>query len=384
MSSALQPREIGTLIAVLIKAKNLPNRRTLGKQDPYCTVRIGQNAQSTNVDKRGGQRPMWNHEVRFVVSETDETMKLTVLDDNDSRPELIGDTVVDLKPVLHTTHKKEHDKWHEIQHRSKYAGEIYIEMTFYPNKEHVHTIRAKRAEHKRLSSPKVSIDNFGGVRPLPATPGRLGEGIPSLGSSPLQPAQAASRSSSTSSSPASTPRGYFNSQQPFDRRHSTLSASQQHSLPLMPARSNSQGQLSSTAYSKTRRVSGGSENNRPASRPVSAYSYDSTVLSGVPDEWRSNVDPPMKAYERSYDEETYFGDRYSRGDRDSPSQSDADFLAEQLEKLRYSSQPMSPRHQTPEYEHDRYIESPQSPGRPLSHRRTTGGRRPLPMPPGVG
>ncbi|KAK9466333.1 C2 domain-containing protein [Lipomyces arxii] len=132
MSLLTAPSEIGTLILYVIK-KNLPNRRTLGKQDPYCLLRIGQNAQSSNIDKRGGQRPVWNHEVRFQLSESDDKVKVTILDDNDTKPELIGDGYITLDPVLNSSTKIEYDQWHEIQYRSKYAGEVLIQMTFYPN-----------------------------------------------------------------------------------------------------------------------------------------------------------------------------------------------------------------------------------------------------------
>lgn len=51
--------EIGTLVAIIDRARNLPNRRSMGKQDPYCAARLGKQARKTNVDKRGGQTPKW-------------------------------------------------------------------------------------------------------------------------------------------------------------------------------------------------------------------------------------------------------------------------------------------------------------------------------------
>lgn len=50
---------IGTLVAIMDRAKNLPNRRSMGKQDPYCAARLGKEAKKTNTDKRGGQTPKW-------------------------------------------------------------------------------------------------------------------------------------------------------------------------------------------------------------------------------------------------------------------------------------------------------------------------------------
>ena len=51
--------EIGTLVVVVDRAKNLPNRKAMGKQDPYCAARLGKEAKKTETDKRGGQTPRW-------------------------------------------------------------------------------------------------------------------------------------------------------------------------------------------------------------------------------------------------------------------------------------------------------------------------------------
>ena len=50
---------IGTLVVIMDRARNLPNKRTMGKQDPYCAARLGKEAQKTKTDKRGGQTPRW-------------------------------------------------------------------------------------------------------------------------------------------------------------------------------------------------------------------------------------------------------------------------------------------------------------------------------------
>lgn len=50
---------IGTLNVIVERAKNLPNRKTIGKQDPYCAARLGKEAKKTTTDIRGGQTPRW-------------------------------------------------------------------------------------------------------------------------------------------------------------------------------------------------------------------------------------------------------------------------------------------------------------------------------------
>lgn len=59
---------IGTLVAIFDRAKNLPNRRSMGKQDPYCAARLGKEAKKTNTDRRGGQTPRWY--VKYLYSYT--------------------------------------------------------------------------------------------------------------------------------------------------------------------------------------------------------------------------------------------------------------------------------------------------------------------------
>ncbi len=51
--------EIGTLVLIIDRAKNLPNRKTIGKQDPYCAARLAKEAKKTTTDIRGGQTPKW-------------------------------------------------------------------------------------------------------------------------------------------------------------------------------------------------------------------------------------------------------------------------------------------------------------------------------------
>lgn len=50
---------IGTLVCIVDRAKNLPNRKTIGKQNPYCAARLGKEAKKTETDLRGGQTPKW-------------------------------------------------------------------------------------------------------------------------------------------------------------------------------------------------------------------------------------------------------------------------------------------------------------------------------------
>ena len=111
--------------------KNLPNKRNIGKQDPYCIVTLNEEKQRTKVDKRGGQHPEWDQELRFTLFEEIEDgfgvpadgngsppplppkdskgppniaggmfMKIACFADDARDPTLIGETSVDLTEAL--------------------------------------------------------------------------------------------------------------------------------------------------------------------------------------------------------------------------------------------------------------------------------------------
>ena len=60
---------LGTLIVIVIKARNLPNKVRLGKQNPYATLSYGITKKKTSAIERGGQAPEWDQEFRFEISE---------------------------------------------------------------------------------------------------------------------------------------------------------------------------------------------------------------------------------------------------------------------------------------------------------------------------
>ncbi|EIM88209.1 uncharacterized protein STEHIDRAFT_146275 [Stereum hirsutum FP-91666 SS1] len=171
-----ESREIGTLIAVILKARNLPNKRHIGKQAPYCTVVHNGETRRTKAIKRGGQHPEWDEEIRFNIYEDDEdevaraaiavgleppapppkngkgpkkikggkNLALACYADDPREPELIGEALVDLTEVLT---KGETDEWFTLLHKDKYCGEVYLELTFWSN-ERPPEKKAATKQHK--------------------------------------------------------------------------------------------------------------------------------------------------------------------------------------------------------------------------------------------
>ncbi|PGH12609.1 hypothetical protein AJ80_06668 [Polytolypa hystricis UAMH7299] len=169
--------EIGTLVAIFDRAKNLPNRKTMGKQNPYCAARLAKEAKKTDTDMRGGQTPKWDQELRFTVHQSPDyyQLKVSVFND-DKKTDLIGETWVDLRGVI-VAGGGQSDQWHGLQCKGKYAGDIRIELTYYDARPKDEAVIERRKEEKAeakadaartLSGPRQA--KAPKRRPLPADP----------------------------------------------------------------------------------------------------------------------------------------------------------------------------------------------------------------------
>ncbi|KAK5660061.1 hypothetical protein OQA88_13530 [Cercophora sp. LCS_1] len=172
--------QIGTLVVVVDRGKNLPNRKTIGKQDPYCAARLGKEAKKTNTDIRGGQTPKWDQELRFTVHDSPDyfQLKVSVFND-DKKTELIGESWIDLRDII-IPGGGQSDQWHQLACKGKYAGEVRIEITFYdsrpkPEKPAVKAKPPVSAEPEAVSVAPSSTTATGPRsmpkrRPLPSDP----------------------------------------------------------------------------------------------------------------------------------------------------------------------------------------------------------------------
>ncbi|KAL7422359.1 hypothetical protein Q5752_003005 [Cryptotrichosporon argae] len=198
-------KTLGTLIVVVGKARNLPNKSRFGKQDPFCTVVVGEDKQKTKPIKRGGQHPEWDEELRFTILEDiddmlvrsesasevgslsssvskasladpaaaapgvvtpasmakasrrgpngqkgGKSMRVACYADDVKEPEFIGECVVPIDEVLK---KGEVDEWYDLQCKEKYSGEVYLELTFYSN----------AAPPVKRNVPRPAVIHYGGA-----------------------------------------------------------------------------------------------------------------------------------------------------------------------------------------------------------------------------
>ncbi|KAH8915540.1 hypothetical protein BT69DRAFT_1229849, partial [Atractiella rhizophila] len=131
----MAPKMLGTIVVIPIKARNLPNKQKIGKQDPYCQLSYGSISKKTKVDKRGGQHPVWDEEFRgeeLRKERNNRLLKIACYADDTRDPDLIGEGTLDIGPTLK---KGEFDDWVPIKNKGKPCGEVYMEMTFYSNAE---------------------------------------------------------------------------------------------------------------------------------------------------------------------------------------------------------------------------------------------------------
>ncbi|KAI1778269.1 hypothetical protein F4818DRAFT_447672 [Hypoxylon cercidicola] len=164
--------EIGTLVLIIDRAKNLPNRKTIGKQDPYCAARLAKEAKKTTTDIRGGQTPKWDQELRFLVHDSPDyyQLKLSVFND-DRKTELIGETWIDLRDIV-IRGGGQSDQWHNLNCKGKYAGEVRIEITYYDSRPKLEkpasmpNAAASGTDTEAAGSQKPAVKR----RPLPSDP----------------------------------------------------------------------------------------------------------------------------------------------------------------------------------------------------------------------
>uniref|UniRef100_V5E9E7 C2 domain-containing protein n=1 Tax=Kalmanozyma brasiliensis (strain GHG001) TaxID=1365824 RepID=V5E9E7_KALBG len=185
MPTSAEPVHKGTLVCVVLKARNLPNKKSIGKQDPYTVLTMGHESQKTKPDKRGGQHPSWDEQLHFEVYEDMEdalvkdaangsgsaskatsasalktkggkkVLKVACYADDSKEPEFIGEGIVDLTDTLKTG---EYDEWVTIKAKDRYAGEVYLELTFY-------SAAAPPKKRRPSTQPAVlsATDSYGGA-----------------------------------------------------------------------------------------------------------------------------------------------------------------------------------------------------------------------------
>ncbi|KAK7034632.1 hypothetical protein VNI00_012274 [Paramarasmius palmivorus] len=125
-------REIGTVVAVVLRARHLPDKHVCSKQNVYTRITFSGDTQKTSIDVRGGQHPEWDEELRFAVYDNPEkenrVMHISIWEDKRGPDLLVGEGTMDVRTALQ---RGEFDEWIPLSREGIQRGEIYIELTYF-------------------------------------------------------------------------------------------------------------------------------------------------------------------------------------------------------------------------------------------------------------
>ncbi|KAF9468164.1 C2 domain-containing protein, partial [Collybia nuda] len=126
--------ELGTLVVVVLKARNLNDKHSFYKQDVFAQVSLNGNTKRTKVDVKGGQHPIWDEEIRFPVMK-DTAAKFRKLEvacfaKEHRSDDILGRGIVDLTDTLRTG---EFDEWISLNIDGVVRGDLYLEITYFAN-----------------------------------------------------------------------------------------------------------------------------------------------------------------------------------------------------------------------------------------------------------
>ncbi|KAF8896587.1 hypothetical protein BD779DRAFT_1496727 [Infundibulicybe gibba] len=132
--SSQEEGELGTLIVVILKARNLNDKHSFYKQDVFAQATLNGTTKKTHVNVKGGQHPEWDEEIRFSIMKdaSDKHRKLDVacFAKEPRSDDLLGKGQVDISETLRTG---EFDDWVNLEVNGVSRGELYLEMTYYAN-----------------------------------------------------------------------------------------------------------------------------------------------------------------------------------------------------------------------------------------------------------
>ncbi|GLC33612.1 hypothetical protein PLESTM_000091800 [Pleodorina starrii] len=88
----------GELTVTVEFAKGLQDKEWVGRQDPYCVVRVGGQSFRSKTAKDGGTNPVWDQAFTFKI-ESENDLEIDIKDDELLRDEPLGTAVCTLSQV---------------------------------------------------------------------------------------------------------------------------------------------------------------------------------------------------------------------------------------------------------------------------------------------
>lgn len=123
--------QFGTLELHLKKGMDLKDVELVGRQDPYCVVKVDRQSRRTKTHTDGGKNPVWEEVLEFKNVTEDSVLKIEVYDENVLlRDVLIGSCRVPLKKVTETG--SEDVEAPVLVKQNKQKGKITLSLKFRP------------------------------------------------------------------------------------------------------------------------------------------------------------------------------------------------------------------------------------------------------------
>lgn len=96
-------QELGTLVVVVLKARNLPDKHSFYKQDVFAQVTLQGVTKKTKIDVKGGQHPVWDEELRFpVYDKKSKMMEVSCWSKEPRSDDMVGKGELDVTETLRT------------------------------------------------------------------------------------------------------------------------------------------------------------------------------------------------------------------------------------------------------------------------------------------
>ncbi|KAM0754097.1 hypothetical protein T439DRAFT_322982 [Meredithblackwellia eburnea MCA 4105] len=132
--------EVGRLVCVVLKARNLPDKHTFSKQDPYAVIQLSNSSKAqTEPERDGGQHPVWDQQFVLTVYDVEgekQTLTIQVFAKEPGPHPMLGEGIVQIVPkIAKEWEGNEYDGWVPLGKDGKYRGEVFLEMTYYPRQD---------------------------------------------------------------------------------------------------------------------------------------------------------------------------------------------------------------------------------------------------------
>ena len=121
----------GKLTIQIMEARLERDTATFGKMDVYAFVESRMQRIRTNTMESAGKEPSWPDEMLVIdVKYVGDDMRIALMDENWSKDDVIGESVVKLSAFCCNGGL---DEWYVLQHKGKPAGHAHLKSTWEPD-----------------------------------------------------------------------------------------------------------------------------------------------------------------------------------------------------------------------------------------------------------